>query len=93
MKVTFTIDEEELKKRVVDIVITRAVESMEEQLFSDNRYSAMRKKYKEDVQAKVRDLIKAHEDEIIGKAVSEAGAIMARKALPKMLESVMGAEE
>lgn len=89
MKISITIDEEEIRKAVVDVVIVHAVQEMESRIFTDDRYSAMRRRYKEDVQAKVRDMINAHEEEIIGKAVSEAGAILARKALPKMLESVM----
>ena len=80
MKFTIEINDTELMNCVVEVLVARTVEQVQEQLFTDDRYSRMRKMYREDVQGEVRKKIKEHETEIIEKAITEAGAIVARKA-------------
>lgn len=88
MNIKITIDEKDLEQNVISILTTDAVDRVEQELFGDSRFSGMRKLYKENVQSLVRVMLKEHETEIVEKAVNEAAAILARKALPKMMEQV-----
>lgn len=80
MRYTIEINDTELMNSIVEVLVARTVETVESQLFTDDRFSRMRKMYKEDVQGEVRKAIKEHEPEILEKAIAEAGAIIARKA-------------
>ena len=88
MKFEVNIDEATLNEAVSDILVRDSVKEVKEQLFDSDggRYSIMRRLYRESVQDEVRKLIKANSDAIIDKAVNEASRIIAKKALPKLLE-------
>lgn len=80
MTLSFEIDENKLYNAVLNELIRETIDEAEKQLFTDDGWSRMRKMYKEDVHKCMMNIIKDHEDEIIDKAISEAGAIIARKA-------------
>ena len=80
MKLVFDIDEQRINEAVVKTMTADTVEQLENGMFGEDRYVQLRKLYKENVQAEVRAMIKAHETEIVEKAITEAGAIVARKA-------------
>lgn len=89
MKFTIEINEKELMNTVVELLVARTVEQVETQIFTDDRYSRMRKMYKDDVQGEVRKAIKEHEPEILDKAITEAAAIVARKAWSIKAEDIL----
>ncbi len=80
MKFVFDIDEQRINEAIVKTMVEETVEQIERGMFGENGYGQLRKLYKENVQAEVRAMIKAHETEIVEKAITEAGAIVARKA-------------
>lgn len=81
------VDDSKINEAVTSIIVQNAVDEVQAQLFEGGgRYNTMRKMYRETVQSQVRDLIKKNADAIIEKAVDEAARIIARKALPKLLE-------
>ena len=80
MKFTLDIDEQLINEAVIKTMTNEMIEQIEREMFSESRYGGLRKLYKENVQAEVRAMIKAHETEIVEKAISEAAAIVARKA-------------
>lgn len=81
------VDDSKINEAIANIIVRDAVDEVQVQLFEGGgRYNAMRKMYRETVQSQVRDLIKKNADAIIEKAVDEAARIIARKALPKLLE-------
>lgn len=80
MKLVFDIDEQRINEAVIKALTDETVEQIEKGMFGENRYGQLRKLYRENVQAEVRAMIKAHETEIVEKAIKEAGAIVARKA-------------
>ena len=79
MKLTLDIDEQRINEAVIKALTDETVEQIEKGMFDGDRYGQLRKLYKENVQAEVRAMIKAHETEIVEKAITEAGAIVARK--------------
>ena len=79
MKLTLDIDEQRINEAVIKALTDETVEQLEKGIFDRDSYQ-LRKLYKENVQAEVRAMIKAHETEIVEKAITEAGAIVARKA-------------
>lgn len=74
------IDENEIQESVVEIITKDTASDMESMLFDDSKYSHLRKMYKDTVQQLMREIIKKHETEIIGKAIEQAAGIVARKA-------------
>lgn len=80
MKLTLDIDEQRINEAVIKTMTDETVEQIEHGMFDESRYGGLRKLYRENVQAEVRAMIKAHETEIVEKAIKEAGAIVARKA-------------
>ena len=80
MKLSFEIDENRLYNEVLNELIRETIDEAEKQIFTEDGWSRMRRIYKEDVHKSMMQIIKDHEEEILGKAISEAGAIIARKA-------------
>ena len=80
MKLVFDIDEQRINEAVIKALTDETVEQIEKEMYGKDRYGLLRKLYKENVQAEVRAMIKAHETEIVEKAIKEAGVIVARKA-------------
>ena len=80
MKLTLDIDEQRINEAAIKALTDETVEQIEKGMYGEGRYALLRKLYKENVQAEVRTVIKAHETEIVEKAIKEAGAIVARKA-------------
>lgn len=80
MKLMLDIDEQLINEAVIKTLTVEIVEQIKKGMYGEDRYALLRKLYKENVQAEVRAMIKAHETEIVEKAIKEAGAIVARKA-------------
>lgn len=92
MKLTLDIDEQRINEAVIKTMTNETVEQIEHGMFDENRYGQLRKLYRENVQAEVRAMIKAHEDEIVKKAISEAAAILARKAWKQKADEIIKAD-
>lgn len=88
MKLTLDIDEQRINEAVIKALTDETVEQIEKGMYGEGRYVLLRKLYKENVQAEVRAMIKAHETEIVEKAIKEAGAIVARKAWKQKAEEL-----
>lgn len=88
MKLTLDIDEQRINEAVIKALTDETLEQIEKGMFGVDRYVQLRKLYKENVQAEVRAVIKAHETEIVEKAISEAAAILARKAWKQKAEEL-----
>lgn len=86
MKITIDIDDEEIRKAVVDLVIDRVAETVEHEIFTDGHYSVMRRLYREGVQDQTRQLIKQNLDDIVNRAVEYAGTYIGKKGLKKMID-------
>ena len=88
MQITLNIDEQAIEQAALNILVDDTVKDMQKGMFGQpgGRYDYMRKLHRENVQREVREMLKQHETEIIDRAVTEAAAILARKALPKMME-------
>lgn len=80
MKLMLDIDEQLINEAVIKTLTVEIVEQIKKGMYGEDRYALLRKLYKENVQAEVRAMIKAHETEIVEKAIKEAAAIVARKA-------------
>ena len=80
MKLTLDIDEQRINEAVIKALTDETVEQIEKGMYGEDRYVLLRKLYKENVKDEVRAIIKAHETEIVDKAITEAGAIVARQA-------------
>lgn len=89
MKLVFDIDEQRINEAVIKALTDETVEQIEKEMYGEGRYGLLRKQYKENVQAEVRAVIKAHEDEIVKKAISEAAVILARKAWKQKAEDIV----
>ena len=89
MKFTIDIDDIVLQNNIQGILVENAVKGIEQKIFNNDSYSYMRKLYRDDIHSNMLTVIRAHEDEIIEKAVAEAASILARKAMPKMMERMM----
>ena len=90
MKFEVDLDTEQITQSISDTVVRNAVNELENDIFDEGHYNFARRMYRDNVQGEVRKLIKAHSDEIIEKAIKEASLIIARKALPKLLEKELG---
>lgn len=90
MKFEVDLNTEQIAQLISDTVVRNAVNELENEIFDDGCYNIARRMYRDNVQGEVRKLIKAHSDEIIEKAIKEASLIIARKALPKLLEKELG---
>ena len=86
MELTVTIDEKEISEIAVDTLTKKAIAEINGNLFEESHYNFLRRIYKEDIQKEIRTIVKAHETDIIEKAISEAARIIAKKALPKYIE-------
>lgn len=86
MELKVVIDEKEISEIAVDMLAKRTVAEMKDSLFGESHYNFLRRVYKENVQKEIRDIVKAHEEDIIEKAIGEAARIIAKKALPKYIE-------
>jgi len=86
MKITIEIDEDEIRKAVVDLVIDRVADTVEHEIFTDGHYSTMRKLYRDGVQDQTRALLKDHLDDIVSRAVDYAGTYIGKKGLKKMID-------
>ena len=93
MKLTLEIDEQRINEAVIKTMTDETVEQLENGIFGEGRYSMLKKLYKENVQAEVRTLIKAHEDEIVKNAISEAAAILARKVWKMKADEICAGPE
>lgn len=80
MKLMLDIDEQLINEAVIKTLTVEIVEQIEKGMYGEDRYALLRKLYKENVKDEVRTIIKAHETEIVEKAIKEAGAIVARQA-------------
>lgn len=88
MKITIDIDEEELGKRVFDIVVQNTVDNVEETMFG-GRPSTYRHIYVDAIKDAVRETVKKHADDIINRAVDAGGLYIGKKGLKKMIDEDM----
>lgn len=93
MKYNLEIDNSVLEDEIMKCVVGKAVDEIESRIFEGDRYSVLRRLYKENIQKGLREILRAREPEIIEKAVAEAAAILARKALPKVMERLIDKRE
>lgn len=85
-KIEVSIDEDSLSKAITDELVGHTVGTLKEEIFGESRYSLLRRVYKEQVQNEIRKMLKAHEKEIIDRAVSEASVRIAKKGISQLLE-------
>lgn len=86
MEITIVVNEDDVQKAVTELVIQRALDTVEAQLFGGERYSIIRRLYAEGIKDQTREMLKAHLDDIIDRAVECAGAYIGKKGLKKMID-------
>ncbi len=86
MKVTVEIDEKEIKETVLNLVVSRAVDTVERKLFNDEFGNGFRRVYSEAIKDSVRALLKEHVDDVTDRAVNAAGQYIGKKGLKKMID-------
>ena len=85
MKITIDIDEEELDKRVFDMIVRNTVQDVEETLFG-GRPNTYKHIYVDAIKDAVRETVKKHADDIINRAVDAGGLYIGKKGLKKMID-------
>ena len=85
MKFTIEIDEEELDKRVFDMIVRNTVQDVEETLFG-GRPNTYKHIYVDAIKDAVRETVKKHADDIINRAVDAGGLYIGKKGLKKMID-------
>ena len=85
MKITIDIDEEELNKRVFDMVVRNTVQDVEGTLFG-GRQQTYKHIYVDAIKDAVRETVKKHADDIINRAVDAGGLYIGKKGLKKMID-------
>lgn len=86
MKIAFDIDEEEMKQSILGVLVKQGVEEASAIFQKNDHYSFIKRLYRDDMQKSVREMLKAHEAEIIDRAVVKAAEMITRKAVPKLME-------
>jgi len=84
MKFTIEIDEKELEKRVLEMLVRNATQDVEEML-NGNGYHH-RRDYTEAIKDAVRETVKKNADDIINRAVDAGGLYIGKKGLKKMID-------
>lgn len=76
MKVTIEIDEDELQKAIIDMVVKECARAY----FKRDEYKGIEKA--------VKEVIYSQKEELLSRCVDKASAELTRKALPKLLEKL-----
>ena len=84
MKFTIEVDEKELEKRVLEMLVRNATQDVEEMLQGKGYH--YRRDYTEAIKDAVRETVKKHADDIINRAVDAGGLYIGKKGLKKMID-------
>ena len=85
MIVNIEIDDKEIMDEVMAIVVKRAVDSIEQDIYG-GRGSYSKRVYVDAIKDAVRETVKKHADDIINRAVDAAGLYIGKKGLKKMID-------
>lgn len=85
MQIKIEIDEKELNKQVMEIIIRNAVEDIYKNVYGEG-YARSKHVYVEAIKDAVRETVKKHGDEIVSKAVEYGGNYIGKKGLKKMID-------
>lgn len=85
MIVNIEIDDKEIMDEVMALVVKRAVDSIEQDIYG-GRGSYSKHVYVDAIKDAVRETVKKHADDIINRAVEAGGLYIGKKGLKKMID-------
>ena len=85
MIVNIEIDDKEIMDEVMALVVKRAVDSIEQDIYG-GRGSYSKHVYVDAIKDAVRETVKKHADDIINRAVDAGGLYIGKKGLKKMID-------
>lgn len=85
MKITIEVDEKEIAEEVKTLIVQNAVLNIENDIYG-GRGSYSKHVYVDAIKDAVRETVKKHAEDIIGRAVEYGGTYIGKKGLKKMID-------